>query len=79
MARLQATVTRDAESGVAYLSLVEDRHGMIESSEHVELSTGPGLVLDLDGEGRLLGIEFLSDCHLPPSVLPADEESDAAR
>ena len=63
-------LTRDHENGLAYLRLVE-RTGVSTSvtQRTVSLSDdedGADLVLDFDAQGRLLGVEFLRQDHLPP-------------
>lgn len=57
----------DAETGIAYLRFVEAPRGRIAYSRHVDTENGPGVVLDLDHEERLLGVEFLSTQHLSPA------------
>jgi hypothetical protein len=43
----------------------------VAQSEHVELADGPGLVLevlDFNGEGHLVGIEFRDQGNVPPGA-----------
>ena len=59
-------ITYDAETGAAYVSLIPADADFIPrtgiSLEDVEElgEAGPEIVLDLDEEGRLVGIEILS-------------------
>lgn len=59
-------ITYDAESGAAYISLIPEESGFVPRTavtlEEVEgLGDAAGeVVLDLDEEGRLVGIEVLS-------------------
>jgi uncharacterized protein YuzE len=60
---------RDDENGLAYLYLSEVGPGQAVTQRTVALSDdedAADLVLDFDSQGRLLGIEFLSQPHLPP-------------
>jgi uncharacterized protein YuzE len=45
-------ITYDQEADVAYIKLIE---GPVTESEEV----APGVVLDFDAQGRVLGIEFV--------------------
>jgi hypothetical protein len=57
----------DDQTGISYLPFrFPDEGGDIAQSEHVEVDDGPGLVLDFNGEGQLVGIEFLDAKHTPP-------------
>jgi uncharacterized protein YuzE len=67
---VQCQLTRDDENGLAYLRLAEEL-GLGDSVTQRTVSlTGreddADLVLDFDAEGRLLGVEFLRQDHLPP-------------
>jgi len=59
-------ITYDAETGAAYISLIPEDGSFVPrtgvSLEEVEAlgETGAELVLDLDEEGRLVGLEVLS-------------------
>ncbi len=68
--RVQPRLSRDDENGLAYLHLAEDvGPGQAVTQRTVSLSEdedGADLVLDFDAEGRLLGVEFLRQDHLPP-------------
>lgn len=63
-------ITYDPETGAAYISLVPEDAGFVPRTaitlEEVEaLGESAGeLILDLDEEGRLVGIEVLSPEHL---------------
>ena len=63
-------LTRDDENGLAYLRLVERTGvGTSVTQRTVSLSDDEDdadLVLDFDAQGRLLGVEFLRQAHLPP-------------
>lgn len=66
---MQPRLSRDDENGLAYLRLAEDvGPGQAVTQRTVSLSEDEDedLVLDFDAEGRLLGIEFLRQDHLPP-------------
>ena len=57
----------DDETGIAYLRFRHPDQGRdVARSEHVEVDDGPGLVLDFNGVGQLVGIEFLDAKHVPP-------------
>ncbi len=68
--RVQARLTRDDDNGLAYLHLTEGvRPGQAVTQRTVSLSEDEDdadLVLDFDAQGRLLGVEFLRQDHLPP-------------
>jgi uncharacterized protein YuzE len=62
-------LTRDDENGLAYLRLAEVGPGQAVTQRTVSLSEDEedvDLVLDFDAQGRLLGVEFLSQDNLPP-------------
>ncbi len=68
---LEALVTRDEETGIAYLRLADIGPGQAVRQEIVSLSDDPDnadLVLDFNAHGQLLGIEFLNARHLPPGA-----------
>jgi uncharacterized protein YuzE len=59
------TLTYDKEANAAYLRFSDAR--IVESEEVSE-----GIVLDYDGDRRIVGIEVLNaDRHLPPDALEA--------
>jgi uncharacterized protein YuzE len=59
-------ITYDAETGSAYISLIPAESGFVPRTavtlEEVDAlgDAGPEIVLDLDEEGRLVGVEVLS-------------------
>ncbi len=60
---------RNDENGLAYLYLAEVGPGHATTQRIVSSSDDEDqadLVLDFDAHGRLLGIEFLRQEHLPP-------------
>jgi hypothetical protein len=60
---------RDDGTGIAYLRFrPPEQWGDVAESEHVELAGGPGLVLDFNSSGQLIGIEFLDPRHAPPDA-----------
>jgi uncharacterized protein YuzE len=67
---VQCRLTRDDEHGLAYLNLAQDvRPGQSATQRTVSLTEDEDdavLALDFDSEGRLLGVEFLRQEHLPP-------------
>jgi uncharacterized protein YuzE len=67
---VQPRLTRDDDNGVAYLHLAEDvrpRQSVTQRTVSLtEDEDDADLVLDFDSEGRLLGVEFLRQDHLPP-------------
>jgi uncharacterized protein YuzE len=67
---VQPRLTRDDENGVAYLYLTEGgRRAQTVTQRIVSLSDDEDqadLVMDFDAQGRLLGVEFMSQEHLPP-------------
>jgi uncharacterized protein YuzE len=57
------TVAYDPDADAAYIRFSA---GKVEESEEVS----PGIVLDYDGEGHIVGMEVLhARKHLPPDVL----------
>jgi uncharacterized protein YuzE len=68
--RVHARLTRDDDNALAYLYLTEGvRPGQAVTQRTVSLSENEDdadLVLDFDAQGRLLGVEFLRQDHLPP-------------
>jgi uncharacterized protein YuzE len=61
--------SRDDETGIAYLRFRSpEQWGDVAQSEHVDLADGPGLVLDINGDGQLVGIEFLDQGNVPPGA-----------
>ncbi len=71
-------VTYDREANAAYIELVEIPDGGVART--IELDrTLPGLLADLDAEGRLIGIEVLgAESNLPPELLATVEDITAA-
>jgi uncharacterized protein YuzE len=67
---MQPRLTRDDDNRLAYLHLAEDvGPGRSVTQRTVSLTEDEDdadLVLDFDAEGRLLGVEFLRQDHLPP-------------
>jgi uncharacterized protein YuzE len=63
-------LTRHAEEGTAYLALTEDAPGGAERQVEVSLSEGgdADVLLDVTGDGRVIGIEFLSVNALPATL-----------
>ena len=60
-------ITRNNALDVAYLRL---RHGKVKQSVEVR----PGVILDLDDEGEVLGIEILSVSKLAPKLAPTSRK-----
>lgn len=50
-----AVYTYDADADILYVLLVEEAEAAIHRTDEV----GPSLHVDLDAEGRIVGIEFL--------------------
>ncbi|NHC15131.1 DUF2283 domain-containing protein [Motilibacter deserti] len=68
MSVLRPVLTRDEETGIAYLKFADAGPGPTRQ-ETVSLSDDPNdadLVLDFNARGQLFGIEFLNSAHLPP-------------
>jgi hypothetical protein len=67
--RVPSWFSRNDETGIAYLRFRSpEQWGDVAQSEHVDLADGPGLVLDFNGEGQLVGIEFLDQGNVPPGA-----------
>ena len=63
---LRFTWDEEADAGYLHLTGVGRGEAVVQRIVEVE---GPGeVVLDLDAEGRVLGIEFLGDALLPPGL-----------
>lgn len=70
-------VTHDHKRGMSYICLVDHRRGTAVRQVHA----GPDIILDLDVEGHLLGIELLDRRLLHPmllavAVLPSETPGD---
>jgi uncharacterized protein YuzE len=75
LARMVPFVTRDPDTGYAYIYLEEPRPGMVDDSVPLDDVEGyealASIVLDLGADGRLVGIEVLGDARevLRPAAL----------
>lgn len=58
---LKCHVTESAGIGMGYIKLSNEPHGKC-----IDLSESHGLVIDVDKEGRLIGIEVFDHKMLPP-------------
>ena len=68
-------VTYDAEVDAAYISLKPIAAGESKRQVPVRAEGVPGdIVLDVDGDGRLIGIEILGAASSLPSELLAEAE-----
>jgi uncharacterized protein YuzE len=67
---VQVRLSRNDKNGLAYLHLVErEARGPSGTQRIVSLTEdedNADLVLDFDAQGRLLGVEFIRQDHLPP-------------
>ena len=59
------TYTKDDEIDAMYIHLIKDLKGVVGSSKETVQVPGKAIYLDFDKDGRLKGIEILSEKHRP--------------
>jgi uncharacterized protein YuzE len=66
-------VTYDSDADAAYIRIMDADHSHVAESEEMK----PGVVVDYDAEGRIVGIEILSVSRNYPQAVVTDLERQA--